>query len=187
VSAALHPVIPIVAVPVRGPAPSTAGVDTQRQRKRQAPKGRRVEPAALADLQALWGDADLSLRRDLLIERLHGINDRFGQLGTPHLAALAQQIRRVDEDHVDEILELMPLARRWYSQRERATTMALCGDTWLSDILHIKTYVALRHWCWMNDHVVDDPPNTHDQQRAHCQEVDGILPRWVDHCACELD
>ena len=98
-----------------------------------------------------------------------------------------KQIRRVDEDHVDEILELMPLARRWFSQRERATTMALSSDTWLSDILHIKTYVALRHWCWMNDHVVDDPPNTHDQQRAHCQEVDGILPRWVDHCACELD
>jgi len=68
-------------------------VDTQRQRKRQAPKGRRVEPAALADLQAVWGDADLSLRRDLLIERLHGINDRFGQLGTPHLAALAQRMR----------------------------------------------------------------------------------------------
>jgi len=93
VSAALHPVIPIVAVPVRGPAPSTAGVDTQRQRKRQAPKGRRVEPAALADLQTLWGDADLSLRRDLLIECLHAINDRFGQLGTPHLAALAQRMR----------------------------------------------------------------------------------------------
>ena len=92
-SAALHPVIPIVAVPVRGPAPSTAGVDTQRQRKRQAPKGRRVEPAALADLQDLWGDGDLSLRRDLLIEHLHAINDRFGQLGTTHLAALAQRMR----------------------------------------------------------------------------------------------
>ncbi|MFY8083280.1 MAG: NAD(P)H-dependent oxidoreductase subunit E, partial [Rubrivivax sp.] len=65
----------------------------QRQRKRQAPRGRRVQPSALADLQALFGDADLSARRDLLIEHLHALNDRFGQLGTPHLAALAQRMR----------------------------------------------------------------------------------------------
>jgi formate dehydrogenase len=68
-------------------------VDTQRQRKRQAPKGRRVQTWALDDLSGLFGDADLSARRDLLIEHLHAINDRFGQLGTPHLAALAQRMR----------------------------------------------------------------------------------------------
>ena len=62
-----------------------------RQRKRQAPKGRRVSPAALADVQALLGAEPL--RRDRLIEYLHRINDRFGQLGTPHLAALAQELR----------------------------------------------------------------------------------------------
>ena len=84
-SVAVHPVIPIV--------PVAAAADSQRQRKRQAPKGRRVTPEALADLQALFGDADLAARRDLLIEHLHVLNDRFGQLGTPHLAALAQRMR----------------------------------------------------------------------------------------------
>jgi formate dehydrogenase len=85
VSAAVRSVIPIV--PVVPVVPAT------RQRKRQAPKGRRVTPEALADLEALFGDADLAARRDLLIEHLHVLNDRFGQLGTPHLAALAQRMR----------------------------------------------------------------------------------------------
>ncbi|WP_025917614.1 NADH-ubiquinone oxidoreductase-F iron-sulfur binding region domain-containing protein [Herminiimonas sp. CN] len=64
-----------------------------KQRKRQAPKGRRVDPAALAEVQALLGAGPESRRRDLLIEHLHAINDRFGQLATPHLAALAQEMR----------------------------------------------------------------------------------------------
>ena len=92
-SVALRTVIPIVPVAAAGASSSTAFDDPQRQRKRQAPKGRRVQPAALADLQALWGDTDLSVRRDLLIEHLHALQDRFGQLGTPHLAALAQRMR----------------------------------------------------------------------------------------------
>ena len=72
-----HPLIPIV----RADGPSL-------QRKRQAARGRGVEVAALAAVQALIG-AD-PLRRDLLIEYLHLINDHHGQLATPHLAALAQ-------------------------------------------------------------------------------------------------
>ncbi|MES2538949.1 MAG: NADH-ubiquinone oxidoreductase-F iron-sulfur binding region domain-containing protein [Pseudomonadota bacterium] len=62
-----------------------------KERKRQAPKGRRVDPAALAEVQALLGHA--ARRRDLLIEHLHLINDRYGQLTTAHLAALAQEMR----------------------------------------------------------------------------------------------
>jgi formate dehydrogenase beta subunit len=37
--------------------------------------------------------AALGLRRDLLIEYLHAINDRYRQLWVPHLAALAQRMR----------------------------------------------------------------------------------------------
>ena len=62
-----------------------------KQRKREAPKGRRVDPEVLAEVQALLGDA--SRQRDLLIEHLHIINDRFGHLPAPHLAALAQEMR----------------------------------------------------------------------------------------------
>jgi len=62
-----------------------------KERKRQAPKGRRVEPQALAEVQALLGDAPR--RRDLLIEHLHLIQDHYRCLSTRHLAALAQELR----------------------------------------------------------------------------------------------
>jgi formate dehydrogenase beta subunit len=50
-----------------------------------------VDPLALAEVQALIGTG--ALRQDLLIEYLHLINDRYKQLGAPHLAALAQLLR----------------------------------------------------------------------------------------------
>jgi formate dehydrogenase len=62
-----------------------------KQRKREAPKGRRVDPAALAEVQSLLGTA--SRQADLLIEHLHKIQDRFGSLSAAHLAALAQEMR----------------------------------------------------------------------------------------------
>jgi NADH:ubiquinone oxidoreductase subunit F (NADH-binding)/NADH:ubiquinone oxidoreductase subunit E len=62
-----------------------------KERKRQAPKGRRVDPAALAEVQTLLGTA--SRQPDLLIEHLHKIQDQFGCLSAQHLAALAQEMR----------------------------------------------------------------------------------------------
>ncbi|MDB5759994.1 MAG: NADH-quinone oxidoreductase subunit, partial [Burkholderia sp.] len=62
-----------------------------RQRKREAPKGRRVDPEALAEVRALLGDAPR--RPDLLIEHLHLIQDQYRCLSTAHLAALAQELR----------------------------------------------------------------------------------------------
>lgn len=63
-----------------------------RQRARQSgPEP--VDARTLADVrEALGPGADVS-RRDLLIEHLHRLNDRFGQLRTDHLAALAQLMR----------------------------------------------------------------------------------------------
>jgi formate dehydrogenase len=74
-----HPIIPIA---IQG---------ATRQRKREAPKGRRVDPQALQQVQELLGTA--SRQRDLLIEHLHKIQDRFGCLAANHLAALAQEMR----------------------------------------------------------------------------------------------
>jgi formate dehydrogenase len=68
-----------------------AVLETTKQRKREAPKGRRVDPAALAEVQALLGGE--SRQRDLLIEHLHKIQDRFGHLSSAHLAALAQEMK----------------------------------------------------------------------------------------------
>jgi NADH:ubiquinone oxidoreductase subunit F (NADH-binding)/NADH:ubiquinone oxidoreductase subunit E len=60
------------------------------ERKRQAPKGRRVDPTSLAEVQALLGSE--SRQADLLIEHLHKIQDRYGHLSAAHLAALAQEM-----------------------------------------------------------------------------------------------
>ncbi|MDB5841177.1 MAG: NADH-quinone oxidoreductase subunit, partial [Herminiimonas sp.] len=62
-----------------------------KERKRQAPKGRQVDPAVLAEVQGLLGLA--SRQRDFLIEHLHKIQDEFGCLPAGHLAALAQEMR----------------------------------------------------------------------------------------------
>jgi NADH:ubiquinone oxidoreductase subunit F (NADH-binding)/NADH:ubiquinone oxidoreductase subunit E len=75
-----YPVIPIAVLEA-----------SSKQRKRQAPKGRRVDPAALADVQQLLGGE--SRQADLLIEHLHKLQDHFGHLSAAHLAALAQEMR----------------------------------------------------------------------------------------------
>ena len=54
-------------------------------------KGRTVQPKALEEVQALLGGEPR--RRDLLIEHLHRIQDRYGHLSAAHLAALAQELR----------------------------------------------------------------------------------------------
>jgi formate dehydrogenase len=54
-------------------------------------KGRPVDPQALAEVQSLLGDAPRD--RDLLIEHLHKIQDRYGFLSAPHVVALAREMR----------------------------------------------------------------------------------------------
>ena len=63
----------------------------KRGRVRSTPKGRQVDQAALADVRALLGNAPR--RRDLLIEYLHKIQDRYGSLQARHLVALAAELR----------------------------------------------------------------------------------------------
>jgi len=54
-------------------------------------KGRSVDPQAREEIRALLGDAPR--RRDLLIEHLHRIQDRYAQLSARHLAALAEAMK----------------------------------------------------------------------------------------------
>ncbi len=62
-----------------------------RRKARYTNKGRQVDPAARDDVRAVLGDAPR--RRDLLIEHLHAIQDRFGYISAGHLAALADEMR----------------------------------------------------------------------------------------------
>ncbi len=66
-------------------------VPPSRERRRRLPKGRAVDPAALADIHAWLGP--LPWPRDRLIEALHLINDRCGQLPAPQLVALAASMK----------------------------------------------------------------------------------------------
>src|SRR5262245_2589504 len=61
------------------------------KRVRGTPKGRRVDPQAREEIRALLGDAPR--RRDLLIEFLHRIQDRYGCLAAPHIVALADELK----------------------------------------------------------------------------------------------
>lgn len=59
-------------------------------RGRKTPKGRQLDDRAWAEVRALLGEEPR--RRDLLIEYLHRIQDRYGHLGAAHLRALAEEL-----------------------------------------------------------------------------------------------
>ncbi|MFZ9528976.1 MAG: NAD(P)H-dependent oxidoreductase subunit E [Burkholderiales bacterium] len=68
------------------------------KRARGALKGRAVESGALAEVQSLLDGAQRKTgvdprRRDLLIENLHLIQDRFGHIPAAHLVALAREMQ----------------------------------------------------------------------------------------------
>jgi len=65
---------------------------------RATPKGRSVDPRARGEVRGLLAAAKRQTgvdhqRRDLLIENLHRIQDRYGHLSAAHLAALAEAMR----------------------------------------------------------------------------------------------
>jgi NADH:ubiquinone oxidoreductase subunit F (NADH-binding)/NADH:ubiquinone oxidoreductase subunit E len=62
-----------------------------RRRAKATPKGRQVDPVAAEEIEALLGDRPR--RRDLLIEHLHLIQDKYHQISAAHLAALADEMK----------------------------------------------------------------------------------------------
>src|SRR5665213_1355751 len=66
-----------------------------RRKSRPGPKGRAIDPTAREEIRVLFADlSPTTLRRkDLLIEHLHRIQDRYGHLAARHLAALAEAMR----------------------------------------------------------------------------------------------
>src|SRR6201991_362167 len=62
-----------------------------RKRAKSTPKGRQIDPAAAQEIALLLGDRPR--RRDLLIEHLHLIQDKYHQISAAHLAALADEMK----------------------------------------------------------------------------------------------
>ncbi len=66
-------------------------VSSKAPRVRSQPKGRQVDPKAREEIRALLGNDPR--RRDLLIEYLHRIQDRYGHLSAARLVALADEMK----------------------------------------------------------------------------------------------
>src|SRR5687768_8253282 len=93
--------VPPAATKSAGPARG-AGRGGKRNKVRSTPKGRAVDPQAREDIRALLGDAPR--RRDLLIEHLHKIQDRYHHLSAAHLVALAAEMKMArSEEHTSEL------------------------------------------------------------------------------------
>ena len=74
------------------------GIIKRGKRARGAMKGRSVEPGALGEVRALLAAAQRKTgidprRRDLLIENLHLIQDRYGHIPAAHIVALAREMK----------------------------------------------------------------------------------------------
>ena len=73
------------------PKPAANGGGPRGKKARSTPKGRQVDPKALEDVLKLLRDQPR--RRDLLIEYLHLVQDKYGYLSAAHLAALAYEMK----------------------------------------------------------------------------------------------
>ena len=62
-----------------------------KMKARNTPKGRQVDPQARAEVAALLSGREV--RRDLLIEFLHLIQDKYGALSAAHMTALAETMK----------------------------------------------------------------------------------------------
>src|SRR5262245_45466993 len=79
------------AMNVHTPPRSAGNGAEHRRRPRRTPKGRQLDPTAVAEIEGLLGDR--SRRRDFLIEHLHLIQDKYGHISAAHMAALAAEMR----------------------------------------------------------------------------------------------
>ena len=62
-----------------------------KMKARNKPKGRQIDPQARADIAVLLNGHDI--RRDLLIEYLHLIQDKFSGISAAHISALAEALK----------------------------------------------------------------------------------------------
>src|SRR5512139_3723201 len=80
---------------IQSPPPRSSGNGAEppggRRKARRTPKGRQVDPRAATDIKALL--TDRPRRRDLLIEHLHLVQDKYGHISAAHLAALAAEMK----------------------------------------------------------------------------------------------
>src|SRR5215813_7309818 len=70
---------------------SSSAMEQSKKGARGTPKGRSVDRQAREEVAALLGSSPL--RRDLLVEYLHRIQDHFGCISAAHMVALASEMK----------------------------------------------------------------------------------------------
>src|SRR5580693_2970253 len=87
--------MPTNAAPRRSRMSEVSVVDTsalgRKRGVRGHPKGRPLDPQAVTEVCTLLGDSPR--QRDLLIEFLHRIQDRYGHISAAHILALAEELK----------------------------------------------------------------------------------------------
>ncbi len=89
------------------------------RRGRSTPKGRQVDSHTRHEILDLL--ADKPRRRDLLIEHLHLIQDRYLRISTPHLAALADEMRMA----LAEVYEVATFYAHFHVTDDAAPSMVI--------------------------------------------------------------
>lgn len=124
---------------------------SRKRRKRGQLRGRQATPQALAELRETLGD--LPRQRDLLIEGLHRIQDRYGHLSAGHLTALAEELRTSTAEvyevatfyhHFDVVREGMDIPPPLTVRVCESVTCAMYGAEALIDTLEHALGPAVR-------------------------------------------
>ena len=174
----------------------------KRLRMRSTPKGRPVDIRAREEVLALLADAPR--RRDLLIEFLHLIQDRFGCLSAAHLVALAAEMKmamaEVYEvatfyhhfDVVKEATRLRPPSRCASAIRLRASWQ----DRWSCFTRLPRTRLgggrrcSARTFAWSGHHAsaAATPPPSRSWARIRCRTPRvKTSPRWCQAARAPTD
>ncbi len=133
----------------------TSGLGRKRRARGQM-KGRTLDLQALTEVQALLGDAPR--RRDLLIEFLHLIQDRFGCISAAHVVALAHELKLA----MTEVYEVATFYHHFDVVKEGEVpppplTVRVCETLSCEMAGAVDLYDALAHACGGNVRVVGAP------------------------------
>src|SRR6187431_574493 len=178
-----------------------------RKRAKSTPKGRQIDPTAAHEIEVLLGDR--SRQRDLLIEHLHLIQDKYHQISAAHLAALADEMQLAFAEvfetatfyaHFDVVKEgeadIAPLTIRVCD----SLTCAMMGAEKLLHELQDNAGPGIRvvrapcvglcdvaPVAEVGHHFVDHATTASVLDAAKAGETHAHLPRYVDHDAYVAD